>query len=197
MADLAQAEAKTLKWEGGYANVVGDAGGETIFGIARKMHPNLKLWGYLDNYKNALNPFGKDKYKELEKLCKGNVQFREEMDRFYRTQFWDKIKGDAIECQEAANAIYDFAVNSGVKRAVEYAQRTLNVYVDGIMGDETLKAINNAGKDFVNHYCDNRAEFFKAIAQKGQNAKFLNGWLNRVKDFYVWKNNINIDFCIK
>ncbi|WP_410780182.1 hypothetical protein [Helicobacter bilis] len=23
------------------------------------------------------------------------------------------------------------------------------------------------------------------MAKKGQNAKFLNGWLNRVKDFYV------------
>lgn len=185
MADLQQAEAKTLKWEGGYANVAGDAGGETIFGIARAMHPNLKLWEHLDNYKKALEPFDKSKYKELEKLCKGNVQFKEEMDRFYKKEFWDKIKGDEIQNQDAANAIYDFAVNSGVKRAVEYAQKTLNLMVDGIMGEQTLSAINNAGADFVNHYCDNRAEFFKTIAQKGQNAKFLNGWLNRVKDFYV------------
>ena len=32
---------------------------------------------------------------------------------------------------------------------------------------------------------DKRKAFFEAIAKKGQNAKFLNGWLNRVKDFYV------------
>ena len=44
MADLKIAEAKTLKWEGGYCNVAGDKGGETIFGIARNMHPDLKLW---------------------------------------------------------------------------------------------------------------------------------------------------------
>ena len=44
MADLKIAEAKTLKWEGGYCNIPGDKGGETIFGIARNMHPDLKLW---------------------------------------------------------------------------------------------------------------------------------------------------------
>lgn len=185
MAKLEIAEEKTLKWEGGYANVAGDRGAETIFGIARAIHPNLKLWEYLDTYKKGLEPFDKSKYKALETLCKGNVQFKQEMASFYKKEFWDKIKGDEIECQEAANAIYDFAVNSGVKRAVEYAQKTLNLMVDGIMGVETLKAINDAGVKFVNHYCDNRAEFFKAIANKGQNAKFLNGWLNRVKDFYV------------
>lgn len=185
MADLAKAETKTLKWEGGYANIQGDRGGETIFGIARAIHPNLKLWEHLDNYKKALAPFDKSKYKELETLCKGNIQFKQEMDNFYKKQFWDKICGEKIECQASANAIYDFAVNSGVKRAVEYAQKTLNINVDGIMGEETLRAINDAGEDFVNAYCDNRTEFFKAIANKGENAKFLNGWLNRVKDFYV------------
>ena len=57
------------------------------------MHPNLKLWEHLDNYKKALEPFDKSKYKELEKLCKGNAQFKEEMDRFYKEQFWDKSFG--------------------------------------------------------------------------------------------------------
>ena len=184
MAILQIAAAKTLKWEGGYCNVAGDAGGETIFGIARNMHPNLKLWEYVDTYKKGLAPFDKSKYKELEKLCSGNIQFKEEMEKFYKREFWDKIKGEQIECQESANAIYDFAVNSGVKRAVEYAQETLGVFSDGVMGEKTLGALNTAGKEFVNHYCDNRAEFFKKIAQKGENAKFLKGWLNRVSDFY-------------
>ena len=61
MADLKIAEAKTLKWEGGYCNIPGDKGGETIFGIARNMHPDLKLWKDVDNYKEGLKPFDKRK----------------------------------------------------------------------------------------------------------------------------------------
>lgn len=185
MAKLEIAQAKTLKWEGGYANVAGDKGGETIFGIARAMNPNLKLWQYLDTYKKGLEPFNKSKYGELEKLCEGNIQFKEEMAKFYKENFWDAIKGDKINDQDIANAIYDFAVNSGVRRAVLVAQATLNIVQDGIMGTQTLEAVNKAGSDFVKHYCDNRAEFFKAIAQKGDNAKFLKGWLNRVGDFHA------------
>lgn len=185
MAKLEIAEEKTLKWEGGYCNIKGDKGGETIFGIARAMHPNLKLWNYLDNYKKALEPFNKSKYKDLEKLCKGNIQFSEEMQSFYREEFWDKIKGDRIENQESANAIYDFAVNAGVKRAVMEVQKTLNIAQDGIMGDKTLTALNKAGSEFVKPYCDNRIEFLKRIAKRGNNHKFLEGWLNRVNDFYA------------
>lgn len=186
MADLQIAEKKTLKWEGGYCKVAGDKGGETIFGIARNMHPHLKLWKILDDYKKMYQNFSKSNYKEIETLCLGNGAFKGEMDSFCRTQFWDKIKGDSIVSQDVANALYDFAVNSGVSRAVKSIQSVLGVKADGILGAKTLEAINAAdGVKLCNDLCDKRTYFFKTIAQKGQNAKFLNGWLNRVKDFYV------------
>lgn len=186
MASLEIAEAKTLKWEGGYCNVAGDRGGETIFGIARNMHPKLSLWNIMDTYKKDFESFSKANYKELEKQCLGNTDFKKQMDSFYREEFWDKIKGDCIESQHVANALYDFAVNSGVSRAVKSIQEVLGVVVDGNLGNKTLEAINKQeGKALCNKLCDKRKAFFEAIAKKGQNAKFLNGWLNRVKDFYV------------
>lgn len=186
MASLEIAEAKTLKWEGGYCNVAGDRGGETIFGIARNMHPKLSLWNIMDTYKKDFESFSKANYKELEKQCLGNTDFKKKMDSFYREEFWDKIKGDCIESQHVANALYDFAVNSGVSRAVKSIQEVLGVVVDGNLGNKTLEAINKQeGKALCNKLCDKRKAFFEAIAKKGQNAKFLNGWLNRVKDFYV------------
>lgn len=186
MADLQIAETKTLKWESGYCNVAGDRGGETIFGIARNMHPKLSLWNIMDTYKKDFESFSKANYKELEKQCLGNTDFKKQMDSFYREEFWDKIKGDCIESQHVANALYDFAVNSGVSRAVKSIQEVLGVVVDGNLGNKTLEAINKQeGKALCNKLCDKRKAFFEAIAKKGQNAKFLNGWLNRVKDFYV------------
>lgn len=186
MADLQIAEAKTLKWEGGYCNVAGDRGGETIFGIARNMHAKLKLWKILDDYKRGFESFNKKDYKQLEKLCLGNAEFKREMDNFYKKEFWDKIKGDELNSQEVANALYDFAVNSGVARAVKSIQEILGLKVDGSLGSISLKAINEKeGKELCNALCLKREEFLKAIATKGSNVKFLNGWLNRVKDFKV------------
>lgn len=186
MASLEIAEKKTLKWEGGYCNVAGDRGGETIFGIARNMHPKLSLWAIMDNYKANFKSFGKANYKELEKQCLENPEFKKEMDSFYKKQFWDKIKGDEIQSQEVANALYDFAVNSGTSRAVKSIQSVLGVVADGALGPKTIAAINTKdGKVLCNKLCDKRKAFFEEIAKRGQNAKFLNGWLNRVKDFYV------------
>lgn len=185
MALYSIAEQKTLKWEGGYCNVSGDAGGETIFGMARNMHPNLELWKHLDHFKSTLEPFGKNKYKELEKLCKNHIAFSNEMQNFYDREFWSKIRGVDIKDQDLANALYDFAVNSGVSRAVKTLQKVLDVKQDGVIGENTLLAIENYKGNLCNDLCSAREEFFKEIAKKGQNAKFLNGWLNRVKDFYV------------
>lgn len=187
MAQLEIAEKKTLKWEGGYCNIDGDRGGETIFGIARNMHPKLKLWKILDDYKKSYSPDSKLSFKkEIETLCLGNGEFKSEMDKFYKQEFWDKIQGDNINSQEVANALYDFAVNSGVGRAVKSIQEILGLKVDGSLGNITLNAINGKdGKELCNALCDKRAEFFKKIATKGQNSKFLNGWLNRVRDFYI------------
>lgn len=185
MAEYKHAENKTLKWEGGYCNVVGDAGGETIFGMARNMHPNLKLWKIMDDYKKNYPNFTKANYKELENLCLGNGEFKKEMESFYKKEFWEKIQGDKIECQNLANALYDFAVNSGVNRAVKSLQEILNITIDGKLGDKTLQAIKeNEHRNLCNELCEKRKSFFQNIAKKGQNAKFLNGWLNRVKDFY-------------
>lgn len=196
MADLKISKAKTLKWEGGYCNVVGDAGGETIFGIARNMHPKLKLWQIVDNYKSGFKPkFSKGNYSHLETLCLGNEEFKDEMYSFYRKNFWEKIKGDQIKSQEVANILYDFAVNSGVSRAVKVLQEAINktgygdhepLKVDGVLGDKTLKEVNRLdSKSLCNVLCDRRKMFFESIAKKGDNAKFLKGWLNRVQDFYA------------
>lgn len=172
MAEHKVAETKTLKWEGGYCNVVGDEGGETIFGIARNMNPRLKLWKIIDTYKKGYSNFSKVNYKELERLCLGNAEFKKEMQEFYKKEFWDKIKGDRIECQHLANALYDFAVNSGVNRAVKSLQEILNVKVDGSLGEKTLEAINKSEKNLCNELCDKRRAFFETIAKKGKMLSF-------------------------
>ncbi|STP14286.1 Predicted Peptidoglycan domain [Helicobacter cinaedi] len=188
MANFEIAHKVTADCEGGYVNDKNDSGGETIFGIARNMWKDLPLWKIVDDYKKMVGDLSqKAERKELEKLCLGNAEFVAQKNAFYKAQFWDKIKGDEITSQAVAGNVYDFAVNAGVKQAVKTLQRALGVSDDGIFGNGTLTACNNAeSANLNNDYCVGRENFYKdLVKRKPQNEKFLNGWLGRVKRFYV------------
>lgn len=174
MANFKEAYDITAKYEGGYVNDPADAGGETIFGVARNAWPNLPMWDKLDKYKaQGL------KGKALETACHNDSDFMREVETIYNRQYWFQIWGDKLTNQKSANALYDFAVNTGVNRAVRYAQMVSGVTADGIMGNKSLEAINNCS-DFTNKYADMRCKFYTDLANKRpSNKKFLNGWLKR------------------
>lgn len=182
MADFKTAKMKTLHWEGGYCNVSGDAGGITFAGVAKNFwgekYPGI--FKRLDEIKAQANGV----VKEINRIAFSDEVFLNEIEKFYKDNFWDIIKGDEITDQSKAQALFDYAVNSGTSRAIKHAQEVCGVAVDGKFGPATLKAINDKA-DFTNALCDRRAKFFEEIAKKGENSKFLKGWLNRVKDFYV------------
>lgn len=104
---------KTAKNEGGYANDPADHGGETWKGIARKLWPGWEGWPVVDLHRTDPG-FPKSLY-DIEKL---ELMVR----RFYKTQFWDVMRGDELEDQGIANSIYDSAVNMGIVIAVRMAQ---------------------------------------------------------------------------
>lgn len=182
MADFKTAKMKTLRLEGGYCNVQGDAGGETFAGVAKNS------WGskYPGIFKrlDEIKAQAKGVVKEINRIAFSDESFLAEIEKFYKDNFWDVIKGDEITDQSKAQALFDYAVNSGTSRAIKHSQEVCGVTVDGKFGPATLKAINDKA-DFTNALCDRRTRFFEEIAKKGQNAKFLKGWLNRVKEFYV------------
>lgn len=188
MANFEIAHKVTADCEGGYVNDPKDAGGETIFGIARNFWKDLPLWKIVDDYKKMVGDLSqKSERQKLENLCLGNSDFVSQKNSFYKSQFWDKIKGDDIESQAVAGNVYDFAVNAGVKQAVKTLQRALSIADDGVFGNDTLSATNNAEATKLNNdYCVGRENFYKdLVKRKPQNEKFLNGWLIRVKRFYV------------
>lgn len=187
MADFKVAHKITADCEGGYVNDPKDAGGETIFGIARNFWKDLPLWKIMDEYKTQCDVTTRDGRKKLEQLCLANTEFVEQKNTFYKAQFWDKVKGDEINDQAVANNVYDFAVNAGIKQATKVLQRALNITDDGAFGNGTLSACNSAEpKKLNNDYCVGRENFYKdLVKRKPNNEKFLAGWLKRVKRFYV------------
>ena len=67
----------------------------------------------------------------------------------YKLHYWNKVKGDELPAG-VDYAVFDFAVNSGPKRAAEYLQSLLLVKVDGIIGPQTIAAAKRADAGQLN-----------------------------------------------
>lgn len=178
MANFERAYLKTAAFEGGYANHPNDKGGETYKGIARTMWPAWGGWKIIDRYKES--PLSS---KAMSKVLAGNIELDDMVEEFYRAHFWKPIMGDEITNQLVAENIYDFGVNSGVSRAVKYAQRIVGVSEDGVMGPKTIKAINASVYDFVEKYKGARLAFIHKIVARDQTQEvFLKGWTSRIEN---------------
>lgn len=178
MANFDRAYVKTSAFEGGYANHPNDRGGETYKGIARNMWGQWGGWKIIDRYKTSPHSA-----KQMSAVLGGNVELQDMVEAFYHAHFWKPIMGDDINNQLIADNIYDFAVNSGVSRAVKYAQRIVGASEDGVMGTKTIKAINQNIEGFVTKYKAARLEFInKIIARDESQEVFRKGWVTRIQN---------------
>ena len=141
-----------LKYEGGYVWNPDDPGGETKYGISKRQYPNLDI-------KNLT----KKQAKEI-----------------YRKDYWNKINGGDINDDDIALQIFDFAVNSGVKRAVKVIQKICWVKEDGVLGNNTLHNINQADALSILYlYKLRRIEYYVKLARKKSLRQFLYSWIKR------------------
>lgn len=170
MADFKIAHALVEKFEGGWSNHPLDRGGETIFGIARKHHPDWPGWSLVDS--------GKYDIHTLKRMAES----------LYRREFWHPLQGELIKSQRLANILYQAAVNCGVPRVVKWLQDSLNMFVepniktDGRVGNYTLQAIYEApDNELCEAVLDRQREHYYVIVAKDETQRvFLKGWLNRI-----------------
>ncbi len=152
--------------------------GWTFMGVYQKAHPNSGIWKELARYQAITNDT-----KELSRLLYNNNAARNEVERIYKTEYWDKARGDEIASQQIADEIFIFGVNAGMKRAIKAAQEIVGVKPDGVIGPVTLKALNAYSEKLFDILFDaSEAEYYASLAaQKERFAKFEDGWLNRAK----------------
>lgn len=151
------------KWEGEYAEIPGDAGGATKWGVT------------LGTFRMA---YGASKTKaDLKAMTEG--QWAIIFTRF----FWDKIAGDRLTNQRSAEMLCDWVWHSGVT-AIKHCQRITGVKADGQVGPKTVEAFNRCNDETLyNHLRGARLEFLDSIVARNPiQAKFLKGWRNRVYD---------------
>lgn len=147
-------------WEGGYANIPGDSGGATKWGVT------------IGTFRNI---FGKEKT-----VADLKAMTEEQWDYIYEKKFWDKWKASDIQNQAIANLLVDWYWGSGTY-GIKLPQKVLGVKIDGLVGPKTIAAVNNYPNQrelFVKLWKEHEA-YYTRIAT-GAKKKFLKGWLNRL-----------------
>lgn len=189
MAKFKPALAKILKNEGGYVHDPDDLGGETYKGIARRYHSLWEGWERIDVYKQA---------EQFPKILESDRPLQGWVHDFYKECYWDEIGLDSVASQELAEELMDMAVHLGVKRAVIFMQRGLNVLnrrgrlwqdlvVDGWTGDKTRLALDKyeaveAPNFLIKALLLQRGSYYiDRTLDREASEKYIRGWLRRLR----------------
>ena len=151
----------------GLVNDKDDAGGLTQVGVTYRTFTQYCL----------------DKGLEPTPYTLENLQYEDWYD-ILKTMYWDRWRADNIKNQSVANILVDWVWASGV-HGIKRPQRLLGVKDDGIVGKNTLNALNGANQEelFAGIVFDREQFIEEIIERRPKNAKFRNGWLNRIRDF--------------
>ena len=100
-------------------------------------------------------------------------------DYFYKPGY-DKIENDYLQ-----ENVVDMAVNAGAPRVTKLLQRLAGATEDGVLGPNTLKAVNEKNVN-TNDYSTARKQYYLDIVLDDPvKAKYLLGWTNRANKYIV------------
>ena len=162
MADARKLMPFILQWEGGFVNDPLDRGGATNKGVTIGTFQQFYPGGTVDNLKRITD----DQWLNI-----------------FRAGYWEPWRADQIKNQAVANIVVDWAWASGARTAIRKVQDLLGVTVDGLVGNETITAINGQdSEELFDRIKVARYDFVDAIVKRDPSQKrFINGWKNRIK----------------
>lgn len=179
--------AHTIYVEGEYVNDPDDRGGETRYGVTKRV---------AESFSHHWHEYDWD--GEMETLPLLFTQDLYAHEYYYRSKFnlWEGVS------ELIAKELFDTGVNMGTMAPVKYIQRWLNVYnqqgkwykdlvVDGFLGSKTINAYKtlcdkrgNATVENVMYNCLNALQcvnYLEIAESKPSQEKFVFGWVaNRV-----------------
>ena len=153
--EFEEAFKKLMVHEGGYSNNPADPGGETMYGITKRV-------ARLNGYAGPMQDLPIERAKEIAKK-----------------EYWDAVFADYLPT-ELKFDVFDAAYNSGPPKAIEWLQKALFVDVDGVIGSATKMAL----KGYKPAAIVARFNGHRLDAMNNMNAwnTFGKGWSQRVAD---------------
>jgi lysozyme family protein len=154
-----------LHHEGGFVNHPKDPGGMTNLGVTKRVYDE---WVGRESTE-----------EEMRNLTKEDVA------PIYRKNYWDRCKCDELP-DGVDLMVFDFAVNAGTGRSAKHLQEIIGTTVDGGIGPNTLKKMN----EWIDEQEDGVYELIDALSKKRQAyyeslstfETFGNGWTRRVEE---------------
>ncbi|HEY8386218.1 MAG TPA: glycosyl hydrolase 108 family protein [Porticoccaceae bacterium] len=139
--------------EGGYSNHPNDPGGETMWGITKRVAVE-------NGYTGPMRALTREQAKSI-----------------YKRAYWDKAKADQYD-GAISFQLFDAAVNHGITQAIKFLQRAVGTTADGIVGPKTLAAIAAMDVDDVlMRFNAERLQFYTDLSTWNT---FGRGWARRV-----------------
>ena len=109
----------------------------------------------------------------------------EDVAPIYRKNYWDRIKADELP-SGLDLCVFDFGVNAGTGRSAKYLQRLINTTIDGGIGPNTLRALDEFTqsqqrgiKDVIGMFQDARQGYYESLSTFDT---FGKGWSRRVRE---------------
>lgn len=170
MREFADYVRVVLRHEGGYTNNKSDPGGATNYGISFR---------FLYKYGIDINNDGEVNVKDITDLTINDAI------KLYYNYFWSPMNLGNINNELLKLHLFDMGVNAGTKTAVKILQRMLGTVPDGIIGNNTLNAIQTYKGNIVSDYMSARKEYYIRIIEKNPKLGiFRRGWFRRVNTTY-------------
>ena len=143
-----------LHHEGGLVDDPNDRGGLTNYGISQRAYPEVDI-------------------KALTKRSASDI---------YKRDYWNKSSCQYLP-DSVAILVFDTAVNMGNSRSAKFLQECSNCTIDGIIGDNTIRAVHRAydGSEgaFLDKYIELRLNHYKKLDTFH---RFGRGWTRRANE---------------
>lgn len=153
MASFDDAFDALINNEGGYANVMGDPGGETMYGITESVARD-------NGYEGSMHDLPLVTAKQIAKKC-----------------YWDVASCDQLDSRLAFQ-VFDTIYNGG--DAIKWLQQACNVKADGLMGPATIAATQcNEVSKVIMRFNSYRLQYYTSLKIW---PKFGKGWTNRISN---------------
>lgn len=155
--------------------------GLTYFGIYESANPNWSGWASI---RASLLITGQD-IKKASRISYADRELEQKVRDFYYVRYWTRIRLDEIHSQKIAEEMFFFYVHIGnSRRVVRFAQSIVGAVVDGVIGRDTITALNYFDEDvFDKEYDRKESSHYKRLVKRYplRFSRFLKGWLNRAR----------------
>lgn len=157
----------TLGIEGGYSDHKNDRGGATKYGITvSTLTRHRKGWVTKEDVNNLS---------------------LEEAKRIYEKDYWHYMRLGEVKSETVQLILFDVGVNRGPDASIRNLQVVLRRYyrkqiaVDGIMGPQTLSAMDDVDTDSLARKLIQsvQLDYVEIVKRNPPQAVFLKGWINR------------------